>query len=701
VEPELAADVAFAAKRTYVDASPDRHAHYPKRARSDDPPPRRHDFRSSSYPSPPTQRSMPIVYKGDPTKLLSEVHIQMSMRELCQVSPSIRDSFQQVFTSGALVQPSLNQLAAHATPLQKRRTAHAWVRIQGIDFDGVLDGGLDFNIVTMKTLHKLGVDDKVVAQADRCSLADGSPSAIPQGSIDLVVMVGRQTLTANFLVFSHSLFDILIGARMLADCGLIADYPSGTWSQRYQSDTHSFPVFYKPDHQASGNFICFLGELKPPRDPLPPSGPKTLCDTAKDLGICTDRLSHAETLALVNLREEFNDIFHKPGQPVKAMLTSVKHHIRLHDQRPIQFRSRPLAKKHEQFVHEHLQQQLSGHIYEAQATPFLAPITVQYHPVTHKARFCGDYHAMNQATIPCPYPTPMLEELFSKVGSGTWWSELDLVSSFNQIEMDAVSKALTGFICKWGTFISNRMPFGVVGGSFDMQRALDELLGDLEFLIVYIDDMVLQSCSFLAHLRHLRMVFTRCRQFRITLQPSKCKFALEAVTFLGFRLGKGGITLSEHKRQKLQELPEPTTTKQLRQYLPMMGYYRRLIPNFAKLEAVFADIRNAKVLTWTPAHAHAFQQLKTAITSPPILQPPVFDRPFLLYCDASEKAIGGVLKQLHGDLELPIWYHSEILRSDLHEPIYVKEFLAIFDAFKSFGLMSWDTPFAFTQITLL
>jgi hypothetical protein len=674
-DPDLPVDVAFAAK-LYADASPDRPERFSKRPRSDDPPPWRHDFRSSPHLYQPPPRNSPIVYTGDPTKLLSEVNIQLSMHELCKVSPSVRQSFQKFFTSDTFVSPVEDRLVAHATHLQQRRTAHAWIRIQGIDFDGVLDGGSDFNIVTMKTLHKLGVEDKIVLKADRCSLADGTPSAVPQGAIDLVVNVGRHTITANFLVFSHSLFDILLGARMLADCGLIADYPTGNWSQRYQNAEHSFPVFYKPDTQTSGNFICFLGELKPARAILPPHGPQPLLDLAHDLGICTDRLTVDQTLALVNLREEFSDIFHKPGQPVKAMLTSVKHHIHLTDRRPIQFRPRPLALRHEKFVREHLQQQLSTQMYEARSTPFLAPITVQYHPVTQKARFCGDYRAINRATVPRPYPTPMLEELFAKVGAGTWWSELDLVSSFNQIEMDNVSKGITGFICKWGTFISNRMPFGVVGGSFDMQRALDELLGDLHFLIVYIDDMVLQSTSFVEHLRHLRTV--------ITLQPSKCNFAKETVTFLGFKLGKGGVTLAGHKRQKLLDLPEPTTSKQLRQYLPMMGYYRRLILDFAKWEAVFSDIRNSKTFTWTEQHAFAFQQLKTAIINPPILQPPLFDRPFLLYCDASSSAIGGVLKQLHGDLELPIWFHSEMLRTDLHEPIFVKEFFAIIRCLKKF-----------------
>jgi hypothetical protein len=205
-------DVAFAAKRAYGETSPVRTGHFSKRTRSDDLPPRCHDFRTSSYTPQPPQCHPPILYKGDPTKLLSKVNVQLSMHELCKVSPSIHQSLHKLFTLDTLLPLEGDQLAAHATHLQQCRTAHVWIQIQGINFDGVLDGGSDFNIVTMKTLHKLGMADKVVLKADRCSLADGTPSAILQGAIDLVVTVGRHTITANFLVFSHSLFDILLGA---------------------------------------------------------------------------------------------------------------------------------------------------------------------------------------------------------------------------------------------------------------------------------------------------------------------------------------------------------------------------------------------------------------------------------------------------------------------------------------------------------
>jgi hypothetical protein len=93
--------------------------------------------------------------------------------------------------------------------------------------------------------------------------------------------------------FQSLSFDILLSADMLADCGIVVDYPNGIFSQSYQTELQAFPVLYKPDHQASENFICFLDEVKLPCEPLPPAGPKTLCDTAQELGICTECLSHA------------------------------------------------------------------------------------------------------------------------------------------------------------------------------------------------------------------------------------------------------------------------------------------------------------------------------------------------------------------------------------------------------------------------
>jgi hypothetical protein len=150
------------------------------------------------------------------------------------------------------------------------------------------------------------------------------------------------------------------------------------------------------------------------------------------------------------------------------------------DKWPIQFRSHLLAKKHEQFVWVHLQQQLSVQIYEAQGTPFLTLLTTQYHPVTQKARPLVITLQWIRPPFHDPTWCPCSKNFFERYLVVQTWSCF-------QLQSDWISKAITGFICKWGTFISNSMPFGVVGGSFDMQHTLDALLGYLEFRNVYID----------------------------------------------------------------------------------------------------------------------------------------------------------------------------------------------------------------------
>ena len=290
-------------------------------------------------------------------------------------------------------------------------------------------------------------------------------------------------------------------------------------------------------------------------------------------------------------------------------------------------------------------------------------------------RFAIDYRKLNQVTIPISQPLPRTEDVFDALGEthATIFSTLDLNSAYFQIPLDPETRQKSAFVTHEGVFEFTRMPFGLRNAPMSFQLLMSLVLKGLnwKFVLCYIDDILVFSPDFNTHLHHLTEVFQRLRDAKLTLKPSKCKFGVEKVVFLGHVISSEGVAVESSNTDKVRNFPVPQTQRQLRGFLGLCNYYRKFVRNYAKicipLNALLKnDVRRTFSKTdWTQECQTAFDELKNALLSPPILRYPDMKREFILSTDASGGALGYILGQIDDKGgEYVIAYGGRAIRPD-------------------------------------
>lgn len=229
------------------------------------------------------------------------------------------------------------------------------------------------------------------------------------------------------------------------------------------------------------------------------------------------------------------------------------------------------------------------------------------------------------------------------------------------------------------------MPYGVTGGPSTFQGTMNIVLAPLlrHGVLVFIDDILVYSSTLSAHIKLLRQVFELLEQHQLHLKMSKCSFAQKQLTYLGHVISAQGVATDEKNTMAVRNWPTPTTVREVRGFLGLAGYYRWFVRNFGIISRPLTNLlKKNTVFVWTKETDAAFQHLKSALCSAPVLALPRFDRPFELETDASDFGIGVVLMQ-DGH---PLAFFSKHLQPKQRGlSTYEKEFMAILAAVDQWG----------------
>ena len=180
------------------------------------------------------------------------------------------------------------------------------------------------------------------------------------------------------------------------------------------------------------------------------------------------------------------------------------------------------------------------------------------------------------------------------------------------------------------------MPFGVKNAPAHFQRIMDHVLQGLPFARCYIDDVIIFSDSFEQHLQHVEQVLLRIREAGLKCHPSKCSFAAPAVEYLGHQITPDGVSPQEAKVTAITNIAAPGELSGLRSFLGAVGYYRKFIPSFSSIAQPLNKLLQKGVdYVWGKDQQGAFERLKVALVSAPILRRPDYSRPFVLHTDWS------------------------------------------------------------------
>ena len=238
------------------------------------------------------------------------------------------------------------------------------------------------------------------------------------------------------------------------------------------------------------------------------------------------------------------------------------------------------------------------------------------------------------------------------------------------------------------------MPFGRTNAPATFQRLMESAMGDLYLnsCLLYLDDIVVFSRTYEEHLEKLQKVFQRLEDKGLKLKPSKCKLFQKSIKYLGHIVSEDGVATDPGKIKAVKEWPIPSTAAELHSFLGFVGFYRRFIPQFAKVAKPLQDalfntgIQNSKkgarhkaaALVWGPEQHKSFLNMINLCTTSPVLTFADISKPFKLYTDASMEGLGAVLYQEHDGKDRVVSYASRRLsKSERNYPVHKLEFLAL------------------------
>jgi hypothetical protein len=297
----------------------------------------------------------------------------------------------------------------------------------------------------------------------------------------------------------------------------------------------------------------------------------------------------------------------KPG---KCNLFSYK--FQVDTDKPIVGYSRPIPFAIRPAVREQIDQMLRDDILEVSTSPNLNPLTV-VPKEEGKIRICVDARKVNQFTMPDRERTPPLQELLQRFNGARYLTSLDLSSAYWQIELQEDSRKYTAFLFDSTVYQFKRVPYGFKNSLPAFIRAIKLALGGstTEYVVFYIDDILIHSKTFEEHLRHLDTVLGKLTKAGFTINAAKCRFCREEVKFLGHRIDRTGVSADPDRVQAILHYPAPRNSKQLRQFLGTCNFHSRFILGYANYVAPLTPLlkQGAKWI-WTAETQDAFLKLR-------------------------------------------------------------------------------------------
>ena len=351
--------------------------------------------------------------------------------------------------------------------------------------------------------------------------------------------------------------------------------------------------------------------------------------------------------------------------------------------------SLPEKKALEQFVAENLK---TGFIRKSSSPIAMGTFCVK--KANGDYRTVVDFRPMNEIAVDNRSPIPCIDDIMTYLNGAKLFSKIDLRGAYNLLRIRPGDEWKTAFVCPQGHFEYTVMPFGLKTAPAIFQSMMEDVFSDLIGLsvLVYIDDILIFSKDEVEHQATVREVLRRLRANRLLAKPEKCVFGVKKVDFLGYVISDEGTSVSPAKVQDILDWPRPQSRRELKSFLGTANFSRKFIANFSDIVMPLLaldskDVKSVKE-AWDDNCDEAFEKLKKAMVSSPVLKHVDFNLPFVVETDASDFALGAVLLQperLGSSVLHPVAYMSrKLIAAERNYSVYDKELLGLI-----FALGKW------------
>ena len=367
-----------------------------------------------------------------------------------------------------------------------------------------------------------------------------------------------------------------------------------------------------------------------------------------------------------------------------------------------------LPLKHRKWVQKELETLERAGVIVRSISPWASPIVIVPKKTEPgeppRRRLCVDYRVINSLLpevqkahskakgVLTLVPLPQIDHIYARFRGSKIFSTFDLRSGYHHMALSLEVRAKSAFVTPMDKFEFTRCPFGLSQAPAYFQRLTNKVIKGLPFAFGYLDDVLIHSPDIETHLQHIRIFFQRLREADLKLKNSKCNYFKTHVQYLGHLVSGKGIRPLPEKLDSIKKMPAPTTPKEIKQFLGLVGYYRKFIPRFADIARPMTNLTKQDIpFEWTVQCQAAFEMLKEAIITSPILKYPDPNKGYTLFTDASKYAWACVLTQEYQykkdgkeyRINHPITFASGLFKgSQINWTALTKEAFAIYSSIK-------------------
>ncbi|XP_050222771.1 uncharacterized protein LOC126672864 [Mercurialis annua] len=299
-------------------------------------------------------------------------------------------------------------------------------------------------------------------------------------------------------------------------------------------------------------------------------------------------------------------------------------------------------------------------------------------------RMCVDFTDLNKACPKDSFPLPHIDQLVDSTAGHALYTFLDARAGYHQIPMAPEDQEKTAFITDQGLFCYKMMPFGLKNAGATYQRLVNSIFRDQigKHMEVYVDDMIIKSIRAEDHPTDVKIVLETLKRYQLKLNPEKCVFGVPAGKFLGYMVSQRGIEANPDKIEAVLKMTPPRSIHEVQKLNGRITALGRFMSCSAKrCLPFFKTLKQIKNFTWTAECQQAFEELKSFLSSPPLLARPDPGDVLYLYISCSDETIAGVLVSEKGGEQYPIYYISKVLRdAELRYPKLEKLALCVYTA---------------------